>query len=116
MKHKSMNDLRREVNDRNYAEYMSQYGKRLREEQAKEFYKAQERAYREHEERMRREANTPQVPITGAFIKMAFIISMVIALVFALLVLFDGTATIGEAAFIFVAGTLALTYMIVCKQ
>ena len=115
MKQKSMNDLRREVNDRNYAEYMSLYGKRLREEQAKEFYKVQDRAYREHEKRMRRDVNTSRVPITKSFIKTSFVISMAISLVFALLLLFDGVVAIGEALGIFVGGTLALTYMIVCK-
>lgn len=116
MKHRSMNELRRDVNDRNYAEYVSLYGKRLREEQAKEIYKAQDRAYREHEERMRREANTPQMPITPSFIKTSFIISMAASLVFAVLLLIDGAASLGEALGIFVGGTLALTYMIVCKQ
>ena len=106
MKHKSVNDLRREVNDRNYAEYMSLYGKRLREEQAKEFYKAQDRAYREHEARMRRDINTSRVPITKSFIKTSFFISMAISLVFALLLLFDGTVAIGDALGLFVAGML----------
>lgn len=116
MKHRSMNELRREVNDRNYAEYMSLYGKRLREEQAKEIYKAQDRAYREHEERMRREANTPRIPITPSFIKTSFIISMAISLAFAVFLLIDGAVAIGETLGIFVGGTLALTYIFVCKQ
>ena len=116
MRHKSLHDLRREVNDRNYAEYMSLYGKRLREEQAKELYRAQDRAYREHEERMRRDANMPQVPITASYIKVAFVISVIISLAFSLYLLFDRKAVIGEAIVIFVGGTLVLTYMIVCKS
>lgn len=116
MKYRSTNDLRRETNDRAYAEYVSLYGKRLREEQAKEFYRVHDQAYREHEARMRRDASMPRVPITATFVKTSFMIAAVISMVFALILLFTGEVGFGEALFVFVVGTATLTYMFVCKQ
>ena len=116
MKKKSLDDIRREVNDKNYAEYTSFYGKRIREEQAQRIYKAQEKAYKEHEERMRSDVNQNSVPIDGSYIRITFLVSLIISFLAALAGLLTGVTGIKDSLIMFVVGTIALTCSILFKK